>query len=87
MKTVTVKRIADLSEKLPRTAVDGIRVFVDGVNVMGDDKNYFSAFRNADYESTDGYAAMSLLLALQKHGVIDLKCDDDVAEHYITKQL
>jgi len=30
---------------------------------------------------------MSLLLALQKHGVIDLKCDDDVAEHYITKQL
>lgn len=85
MKTVTVKRLRALC-RVKSTAADGVRVLVDRQNVLGDDTRWDSSFRNYDYESSDGYAVMSLLFALEKHGVLTLKCDSDVLAHYSPKQ-
>ena len=82
---IKVKRIKDLKTlnfEEKRTASDGIRIFVDDENISGDDNDYFSSFRNAHWESTDGYAVMTLLYALEKRGILKLECDKDVEECY-----
>lgn len=85
MKTVTVKKIRHLCiglTRIERGAEEGIRVLVDGENIVGDDDDYFSSFRNSDYQSSDGYAVMNLLKALAHRGVLKLECDADVTRVY-----
>ena len=59
---------------------DGVIVLHDGANILGDE--WSDSFRNCYYESSDGYAAMALLGALERAGIIRLKMKDSLRHVY-----
>ncbi len=91
MKKVTVKGMvysshtAVSSEWKKRAVRDGLRVFVDGKNIIGDGSDADAAFTDCTWDEEVPAVVMSVLLGLHENGAIDLECDEDVKAVYCAK--